>query len=805
MKSEKELIQYLAAHDKYIAKIYKELIDELAKVGISIDDLPEDGMFSFDQYPQVKKKVAEKVNEYRGKLQASITGGINYAFALSAQANARLLLNRTLLSQKYVADQREIARKAFLSYRMHPKDGLSLSQNVWNYSQQARAEFEMAMSLKLQDGLAKGTSAEELGRSVRQYLNNPDMMYRRYHLKKVTSAGAKVDVVEWRRRVVDEQGNVHFVKEDLEHTGQGVYRSARKNALRLAGTEINLAYRYADWARWKDDPCILGIRIRLSENHTLNGEPFTDICDELQGDYPKEIRWGGWHPKCRCNATPITMSDDEFRKIENLSEEAYRKYKSPNRIKNCPPAFREWLRSHEDKIQGASERGTMPFWIRDNRELIAKEMIDNGVNHHAGFIGSFAGGTYQKQKDGTYLLIVPGQSVATPALTAPKVRTREEILAAAKARHALRTPEQIEEIRARWNASKPLERIERFKPVDVETLFYGEMNLYSTLRVTQDDDTFKNIPRIYRDRYNQIVRKLNEFLRAGVPTDPLAQVLHRDRSNFMRAELNEIDNIVKLSNNPQLQELNRPAFRKITGGYGYEKISTKMPNEFFSKDFLEKGIDFRLPKYHIKKEFFDKMPHFVSLYTKQRRNGSGAHFNPDGKYVVIATDNSQIVKKLKSSEWKARSMVYHEFGHATDHISPLEWSSDEKIRNFLFKWEVKRNEHESTETRLREIGREMGAIDNYSDAGQKLGALDDLMQALTTGHKRYGFWGHSVSYFNLAGKPNAETIAHMMELYWNKNEAIEIYSPKMAEEMRKIVEDLYKQNDKAISFLRLQD
>lgn len=106
------------------------------------------------------------------------------------------------------------------------------------------------MSQALENGIKQGISAESLGRQIRQYLNNPDMMYRRYHLKKAMAYGTKRDVVEWRRRVIDEQGKVRFVKEDLAHVGTGVYRSARQNALRLTITETNMAYNYANCERW---------------------------------------------------------------------------------------------------------------------------------------------------------------------------------------------------------------------------------------------------------------------------------------------------------------------------------------------------------------------------------------------------------------------------------------------------------------------------------------------------------------------------------------------------------------------------
>ena len=78
-------------------------------------------------------------------------------------------------------------------------------------------------------------------------------MYRRYHEKVVLSDGTKKDVAVWRRRVIDEDGKVRFVKEPLEKVGMGHYRSARKNALRLMRTEINASYHNANYERWHQD------------------------------------------------------------------------------------------------------------------------------------------------------------------------------------------------------------------------------------------------------------------------------------------------------------------------------------------------------------------------------------------------------------------------------------------------------------------------------------------------------------------------------------------------------------------------
>ena len=61
---------------------------------------------------------------------------------------------------------------------------------------------------------------------------------------------------------------------------------------------------------------MVGIEVHLSNNHTCMGHKgklildFHDICDELQGRYPKDFKFTGWHPHCRCYATTIFKTDE---------------------------------------------------------------------------------------------------------------------------------------------------------------------------------------------------------------------------------------------------------------------------------------------------------------------------------------------------------------------------------------------------------------------------------------------------------------------------------------------------------------
>jgi hypothetical protein len=297
MNQDIEILRILAKYDKEIEKLYNKLLYQLSKVSLNITKIREGAFFSFDDYPEIKEKVNGVLNSYSKEQQDIILSGINTAMIKSFKANEAKFGEFSRYTNQAIIEMRNTAKNAFIESRMKPEQGLSLSQKVWNYTQQGKAEFEAGMSEILEEGLLSGTSAEELGRKLRSKLKHPDMVYKRYHLKKMTAKGKK-DVVEWRRKVVDSEGKVHYVKEDLEKVGRGVYRSSRRNALRLTATEINMAYRYADYVRWNSEPFVVGFRIQLSENHTLNGKPFYDMCDDLVGVYPKTFKWAGWHPRC---------------------------------------------------------------------------------------------------------------------------------------------------------------------------------------------------------------------------------------------------------------------------------------------------------------------------------------------------------------------------------------------------------------------------------------------------------------------------------------------------------------------------
>lgn len=344
-------LRNLGAYGREIEAIYRSAEREAAAIGASLGNVNPGRPFSFADYPRTKARIDELMARMQNDVQVVILNGIDAEWTLSNNKNSELarrvfgsaMGRMTPEQERQYFTSNEPAREAF---KARKTAGLNLSDRVWRYTDQFKEEIEMGLDLGLRDGL----SAAEIARDLRKYLQQPDKLF---------------------RRVRDEHGNLHLSsKAAAYHPGAGVYRSSQKNAVRLALTEVNMAYRTADYERWKSLDFVVGIRIMLSNNHTLNGRPFVDICDDLKGDYPKTFKFTGWHPACRCFAVPILKTEEELAAdTQRILDGEPTNTASVNRVSDVPSKFEAWVRKNEDRIAIANSRGTLPLFLKDNRRM----------------------------------------------------------------------------------------------------------------------------------------------------------------------------------------------------------------------------------------------------------------------------------------------------------------------------------------------------------------------------------------------------------------------------------------------------
>jgi GNAT superfamily N-acetyltransferase len=332
----------LGLTERQIGGIFEAAAGEAAAIGASLHDFDPARPFAFADYPQTKARIEKALKTLRKRTEAVVVNGINSAWTLSNNKN-NALCDRVFGDKKHKLTKEQErryysnndrAREAFLGRKTA---GLNLSDRVWNCTSQFKAEIEMGIDLGLRDQL----NAHEMARDLKQYLRQPDKLF---------------------RRVRDEHGILHLSKAaKAYHPGAGVYRSSYKNAFRLARTETNMAYRTSDHERWQQLDFVVGVEIRLSNNHTLNGRPFTDICDDLKGKYPKDFKFTGWHPACRCFAVPVLKTEQEM--LDDSEGSA-------NTVKDMPENFKEWAAKNADRIAAAEKRGTLPYFLKDNARFV---------------------------------------------------------------------------------------------------------------------------------------------------------------------------------------------------------------------------------------------------------------------------------------------------------------------------------------------------------------------------------------------------------------------------------------------------
>lgn len=413
-KQQKEQLNNLfAVYNKRLGRLYSDYVKKLTSLGYGEDVLEDDALFNFDNFPQLKARLNDIFNDYYQNSLLCYKSGITDGVALAYNHDEMVIGGYSVLTDKAIRVARDTAAATFIANRLKTKNGLNLAQIVWNYCQQTKSEFEMAMSNTIADGIKKGSSAEEVGKSIRKYLNDPDMMYRRYHTIKVQKNGKKKDVVTWRRRrIID--GKVRFIEEPLEKVGMGVYRSARKNALRVARTEINSAYHKARNERWQNEPFVIGQYIHVSPQHNID-----DICNDLEGRYPRDYVWISWHPQCICTSDPITIQGEEKKEFYKrlMAGEDMSNYVSPFAVLTMPEKYNQYIKDNSEAIVKAGMRGKLAWHLQDNTKYWAH-------------------------------LLSPSDR---KKLGLKSVSSKELILAKAKERHALRTKEQIDKIQSRWD------------------------------------------------------------------------------------------------------------------------------------------------------------------------------------------------------------------------------------------------------------------------------------------------------------------------------------------------------------------
>lgn len=338
---DKKHLSNLSKQTAKIDSLFQEACKEAAKLGIA-SGFTGNGVFSFSDHPKLKQRVDRLFEALHEGIVATIQNGNREEWQLSIDKNNSYvdsITSSSRLTKEQISQFKPQNLEALAAFQARKINGMGLSARVWKIIEDGKSDFELALDIALGDG----RSAAEVSRDIRMYLNEPKKLF---------------------RRVRNKHGNLVLSQRAKSYRpGQGIYRSSYKNALRMTRTEINMAYRTADYENWKNNDLILGFEIVLSNNH-----PVVDICDELAGKYPADFKFVGWHPQCRCAAVPIMVKYNEFIKYENalLAGEDVTGFKFTGRITDVPDNFKIWAKDNREKIDKMTAKGTLPYFLRDN-------------------------------------------------------------------------------------------------------------------------------------------------------------------------------------------------------------------------------------------------------------------------------------------------------------------------------------------------------------------------------------------------------------------------------------------------------
>ena len=326
--------KHLMAYLQQVERLFYQLVGTAIFIALKTDykELIASTLFAFANTKKGKSFEKELAN-FSNQLDQIIKDGITKEWAF-ANLKHDQLLREGLTKYKNL--------EALETFKVRKIKDFTVSDRVWDIAKKAQTESELALSVSLEEG----KSAAQLSREVRNLLNNPTALF---------------------RRVRDQYGNLVLSKNAQNyHPGQGVYRSAYKNALRLASNEINVAYKSADWLRIQQNPDIVGFEVRLSPQHKVY-----DMCDELKGKYPKTFHFHGWHVGCKCHIITLLKTDEELIK-ELKADETLPPESSSNYVAEVPNNYKQWVADNKDRFKNWK---TKPYFIEANKGLVTSNLI----------------------------------------------------------------------------------------------------------------------------------------------------------------------------------------------------------------------------------------------------------------------------------------------------------------------------------------------------------------------------------------------------------------------------------------------
>jgi hypothetical protein len=306
---------------------------ELLK-SVKIAEIQDNNLYSF---PENFAQFIGGINDfcrYSGQMFISTINlaGILENWGISTERNDKIVndyLKNNADNEKIDTINRIPRLKAFETFMERTTNSKTLCDFIWILDDNHCSELKIILGM----GILEGLSSQVIGRQVHQYLKNPEALFRKSR---------------------DDKGSIIFRNSLIEKLPDNqLFKTASENATKIMASFVNESYLLADQKRWSTMEMIHAYRISKSGSHQTS-----DICDELEGIYPKKFVFTGWHWGCHCHITPEMSSEENF--IAYLKGE---KNLDKQQITEMPDNFIKYIEKNKEQISLMKQQ---PNWVKDN-------------------------------------------------------------------------------------------------------------------------------------------------------------------------------------------------------------------------------------------------------------------------------------------------------------------------------------------------------------------------------------------------------------------------------------------------------
>ena len=153
-----KLNKRLAKYALLVQQIYDALNLKAAKMAESVRF--KDGEFRFDDYPELKKSIADLRIQFANELQAVIFRGTSEEWKNSNEIQD-LLVNKVLKAYTAIVDKEkykvyyEVNSDALKAFQNRKIKGLTISDKLWKQSEIYKKELEEAISCAIEKGVLR--------------------------------------------------------------------------------------------------------------------------------------------------------------------------------------------------------------------------------------------------------------------------------------------------------------------------------------------------------------------------------------------------------------------------------------------------------------------------------------------------------------------------------------------------------------------------------------------------------------------------------------------------------------------------